>query len=52
MHPELTGILFLDIETVTCTDDYNKLSERLKTQWARKASFIKKENQTDEEVAP
>jgi 3'-5' exonuclease len=50
MHPDLSGILFLDIETVACVDDYSKLSERLKTQWARKASFIKKENQTEADV--
>jgi len=51
MHPDLKDILFLDIETVGCADDYTKLSERLKTQWARKASFFKRETeQTDEEL--
>jgi uncharacterized protein YprB with RNaseH-like and TPR domain len=51
MNPELSNILFLDIETVGCTSDYGELSERLKTQWARKASFFKREeNQTDEDM--
>jgi 3'-5' exonuclease len=51
MNHELSNILFLDIETVACTDDYTLLSERLKTQWARKTSFFKKEGeQTDEEM--
>ena len=51
MNPELRDILFLDIETIGCTDSYTSLSERLKTQWARKASFIKREeSQTDEDL--
>jgi len=51
MHPDLSSILFLDIETVACTDDYQQLNERLKIQWARKVSFFKKEaSQTDEEM--
>jgi 3'-5' exonuclease len=51
MHTDLKDILFLDIETVSCVDQYNKLSERLKTQWARKAGFFKREeNQTDEDL--
>ena len=51
MHPDLANILFLDIETVSCTNDYGQLSERLKTQWARKTSFFKKDaSQTDEEM--
>ena len=51
MNPELKDILFLDIETVGCTDLYSNLSERLKTQWARKASFFKREEgQTDEDL--
>jgi predicted PolB exonuclease-like 3'-5' exonuclease len=51
MNPELKDILFLDIETVGCADLYSKLSERLKTQWARKASFFKREEgQTDEDL--
>lgn len=51
MSPDLANILFLDIETVACTDAYANLSERLKTQWARKASFFKREeHQTDEDL--
>jgi 3'-5' exonuclease len=51
MQADLANILFLDIETVACTDDYNQLSDRLKTQWARKVSFFKKEaEQTDEDM--
>lgn len=51
MHPDLSNILFLDIETVACTDDYSKLNERMKTQWARKSSFFKREEtQTDEDM--
>lgn len=51
MNADLANILFLDIETVACTDAYANLSERLKTQWARKASFFKREeNQTDEDM--
>ena len=38
----LKNILFIDIETVGATSNYNELSERLKTQWARKASFLKR----------
>jgi predicted PolB exonuclease-like 3'-5' exonuclease len=51
MNPELRDILFLDIETVASTNDYHTLDERLKTQWARKALFFKRErDQTDEEI--
>lgn len=51
MNAELRDILFLDIETIGCTDDYSLLSDRLKTQWARKASYLKKEEtQTDADV--
>ena len=48
MSPELRDIIFLDIETVRSTETYQALDERLKTQWARKASFFRKEDaQTD-----
>jgi len=48
MAPELRDILFLDIETVGGVENYGQLSERFKAQWARKASFLKREeNQTD-----
>lgn len=48
MAPELRDILFLDIETIGAVEHYADLNERFKTQWARKASFFKREeNQTD-----
>ncbi len=51
MIPELRDILFLDIETVASTNEYEALDERMKTQWARKALFFKREReQTDEEI--
>ena len=51
MIPELRDILFLDIETVASTHDCVSLDERIKTQWARKAVFFKRErNQSDEEI--
>src|SRR5689334_3969068 len=51
MNSELRDILFLDIETVASTDNFTALDERLKTQWARKASFLKREeNTTDEDL--
>ncbi|NJM25952.1 MAG: 3'-5' exonuclease [Bacteroidia bacterium] len=51
MISELKDVLFLDIETVATTDSYAALDERLKTQWARKASFLKREeHQTDEDL--
>lgn len=51
MIPELRDILFLDIETVAGTNDYNTLDERLKTQWARKAGFFKRQHeQSDEDL--
>jgi 3'-5' exonuclease len=51
MIPELRDILFLDIETVAGTNDFSTLGERLKTQWARKASFFKRHpEQTDEDL--
>lgn len=51
MNSELRDILFLDIETVGCVDCYDNLHDRLKTQWARKASFLRREEgQTDEDL--
>jgi 3'-5' exonuclease len=51
MIPELRDILFIDIETVAYTDDYATLNERMKTQWARKANFFKRDRDvTDEEL--
>jgi hypothetical protein len=49
MTSELRDILFLDIETVAIADNFESLDARLKVQWSRKASFLKRdENQTDE----
>ncbi|MBL7842267.1 MAG: 3'-5' exonuclease [Cyclobacteriaceae bacterium] len=51
MITELRDILFLDIETVAATDNYAVLDERLKVQWSRKASFLKREEGvTDEQL--
>jgi 3'-5' exonuclease len=52
MVPELRDILFLDIETIACTDNYHSLSERLKVQWSRKTSYFKQREATltDEDV--
>lgn len=51
MLPELKDVLFLDIETAANVYDYNKLDERLKTQWARKANYLRRgDDQTDEMV--
>jgi predicted PolB exonuclease-like 3'-5' exonuclease len=51
MAPELRDIVFLDIETVAITDDFNTLDERMKVQWSRKANFFKREQeQSDEEL--
>jgi len=51
MAPEFKDILFLDIETVAMTKNHSELDERFKTQWARKASFLKRqESQTDEDL--
>lgn len=51
MNSELRDILFLDIETVACTDTFQSLDERLKVQWSRKAGFLKREEGiTDEDL--
>lgn len=42
MNSELRDIVFLDIETVALTHHYSVLDERLKTQWARKASYLRR----------
>lgn len=49
MNKALNNILFIDIETVGMAYDYNELNERLKTQWARKAAFLKREDDTNDE---
>lgn len=51
MIPELRDILFLDIETVAITNNFQSLDERLKVQWSRKASFLKRgDEQSDEDL--
>jgi 3'-5' exonuclease len=51
MTAALRDILFLDIETVAHTKDFASLDERLKTQWSRKANFLKRDTeQTDEDL--
>jgi DNA polymerase elongation subunit (family B) len=51
MLAEIKDVLFLDIETVACTDDYPSLDDRLKVQWARKSGYLRKEeDQTDEDL--
>lgn len=51
MTPELRDVLFLDIETVACTDSYSSLDERLKVQWSRKAAYLRRDSaSTDEDL--
>jgi 3'-5' exonuclease len=51
MSPEIRDILFLDIETVAYHPDYSLLEERMKSQWARKASYLRREESlSDEEI--
>ena len=50
MIPEFRDILFLDIETVAATSEYNSLDERLKEQWARKASFLRRDSGATDET--
>ncbi len=49
---EFKNILFLDIETVACTERYELLEERMKVQWARKANFFRQRNEalSDEDL--
>jgi DNA polymerase elongation subunit (family B) len=49
MIQELRDVLFVDIETVASTNDFATLDERLKTQWARKAGFFKRDKEQTEE---
>ena len=51
MNSELQNILFLDIETIACQKEYDSLDERLKVQWGRKATFLRRDSTlTDEEL--
>lgn len=49
---DFKNILFLDIETVAATEHYASLDDRLKTQWARKTSFLRQRetDKSDEEL--
>ena len=48
---ELTKILFLDIETVSVSENYSDLSTRMKEVWEKKMSyFLEKENISPEEA--
>ncbi|MDQ3394861.1 MAG: 3'-5' exonuclease [Bacteroidota bacterium] len=47
--PDITDILFLDIETVSCHDKYQLMSDRLKIMWDKKAVLIHKEEDEDPE---
>ena len=47
----LKNTLVIDIETISCTERYQDLDERLRKQWDRKAAFLKNEdNLTSEEL--
>lgn len=50
MH-KLRDILFLDIETISGCSDFEKLNDRLKSQWVKKSTFINRsEELTPEEL--
>ncbi|MBX2951550.1 MAG: 3'-5' exonuclease [Leadbetterella sp.] len=44
----MNTILFIDIETVSLTRDFEALPERLKAHWEKKASFFKREEPYEE----
>jgi len=47
----LKNILFLDVETISGHDKFDKLEDRAQKQWLRKASFLKREDGiTDEDL--
>ncbi len=46
----LENILFLDIETVTQFATYTGMPENLRNLWDKKASYLRKEEQTPEEL--
>lgn len=51
MSPEIRDILFLDIETVAHHGDYSLLDERMKSQWARKAGYLRRDEvMSDEDI--
>lgn len=47
---EIDHILFLDIETVSQYPSYNEMPDNLKSLWDKKASHLRKEEQTPEEL--
>ncbi|HEX5172485.1 MAG TPA: 3'-5' exonuclease [Cyclobacteriaceae bacterium] len=49
MNPEIRDVVFLDIETVASTNQYQSLDERFKSLWARKAVYLRRsQEETDE----
>lgn len=49
----INKVLFLDVETVPAQPEYNRLDERMKKLWDRKAGHIRqKEEQSPEELYP
>lgn len=48
MH-NLKDILFLDIETVSAHEDFEKLNDRMKAQWLRKAGYIYRSEEVSSE---
>lgn len=48
-QPEISNILFLDIETVSCIERYSLLSDRIKAMWDKKALALKMEDDEDPE---
>jgi len=47
---DIRNTLIIDIETVSISENYNDLDERLKKQWERKAAFLKNEEQLPAEA--
>lgn len=47
---KLENILFLDIETVPGSPDFNELSEKMQSLWDKKSTFFRKEEELAEDV--
>jgi len=47
---KIGNILFLDIETVPAYTSYDLVPDNLRSQWDKKAFYLKKENETPEEL--
>ena len=45
----MKNLLFVDIETVSQHQNYSELSERMKTHWQRKSSFMNHDNTVSED---